>query len=72
MLAPVEGNTAADDLIDASYGEPVEFGSDRVDSNDAPGGGDAEVIGAGAGNDTVVSGAGVDSLLRERLIGHAA
>jgi Ca2+-binding RTX toxin-like protein len=55
--------TAGNDLIDNAYIEPVANGSDRVDNNDAPGGGNADVIEAGAGNDTVFAGAGNDTVL---------
>ncbi|KAA0914679.1 type I secretion protein [Aquicoccus porphyridii] len=54
--------TAGDDLIDASYIEPLENGSDRVDNDDAPDGGHADVIEAGAGNDTVLAGLGDDTV----------
>lgn len=57
----VQGTGAAD-LIDAGYVEPVAFGSDRVDNDDAPGGGDADVIEAGGGNDTVFAGLGNDTV----------
>lgn len=58
----VVDGTAGDDLIDASYVEPVASGSDRVDNNDAPGGGNADAIEAGGGNDTVLAGLGNDSI----------
>lgn len=54
--------TAGNDLIDANYIEPVANGSDRVDNNDGVGGGDDDVILAGAGNDTVFAGLGNDSV----------
>lgn len=54
--------TGGDDLIDTDYIEPVESGSDRVDNNDAPGGGNADVIEAGAGSDTVFAGQGEDTV----------
>lgn len=54
--------TDGDDLIDADYIEPIEFGSDRVDNNDGVGGGDADLILAGAGNDTVFAGLGDDTV----------
>lgn len=58
----VEG-TAANDLIDANYIEPLVYGNDRVDANDArlPGRvGNDDNIRAGAGNDTVFAAAGHD------------
>lgn len=57
----VQGTGGAD-LINAGYIEPVVNGSDRVDNNDAPGGGNDDVINAGAGNDTVLAGLGDDSV----------
>jgi Ca2+-binding RTX toxin-like protein len=54
--------TAGNDLIDNTYIEPVVNGSDRVDNNDAVGGGDADLILAGAGNDTVLAGLGDDTV----------
>jgi len=56
--------TSGDDLINASYVEPVNSGSDRVDNGDGlsgPGFND-DVIDAGAGNDTVLAGLGNDSV----------
>jgi Ca2+-binding RTX toxin-like protein len=55
--------TGGNDVIDTGYVEPVANGSDRVDSNDAPGGGDADRIEAGAGNDTVRAGLADDTVL---------
>ncbi|MEZ5913440.1 MAG: Hint domain-containing protein [Paracoccaceae bacterium] len=55
--------TSGNDLIDASYVEPVAGGSDRIDNNDAglPGAiGNDDYVRAGAGNDTVLAGAGND------------
>jgi len=57
----VQGTGGAD-LINSGYTEPVASGSDRVDNNDAPGGGNDDVINAGAGNDTVLAGLGNDSV----------
>ncbi|MFU8777767.1 MAG: Hint domain-containing protein, partial [Roseovarius sp.] len=54
--------TAGNDLIDNAYIEPVANGSDRVDNNDTVGGGDADLILAGAGNDTVLAGLGDDTV----------
>jgi len=54
--------TGGNDQIDASYTEPVANGSDRVDNDDAPGGGNADSIEAGAGNDTVLAGLGDDTV----------
>ncbi|MET4129323.1 Hint domain-containing protein [Roseovarius sp. MBR-6] len=54
--------TAGNDLIDAGYIEPIPNGSDRVDNNDGVGGGNADVIEAGAGNDTVFAGLGDDTV----------
>lgn len=54
--------TDGDDLIDANYIEPVEFGSDRVDNNDAPDGSNDDLIMAGDGNDTVFAGLGEDTV----------
>ena len=54
--------TDGDDLIDAAYIEPVEFGSDRVDNNDAPDGSNDDLIMAGDGNDTVFAGLGEDTV----------
>ncbi|MAU51140.1 MAG: type I secretion protein [Roseovarius sp.] len=58
----VQGTDGAD-VIDQTYVEPVEFGSDQVDNDDAPGGGDADSIEAGAGNDTVRAGLADDTVL---------
>ncbi len=57
----VQGTDNAD-LIDASYVEPLANGSDRVDNDDAPGGGDTDSIEAGGGNDTVLAGLGNDTV----------
>jgi Ca2+-binding RTX toxin-like protein len=54
--------TAGNDLIDINYIEPIPNGSDRVDNNDGVGGGNADVIEAGAGNDTVLAGLGDDTV----------
>jgi hypothetical protein len=54
--------TAGNDLIDTGYIEPIPNGSDRVDNNDGVGGGNADVIEAGAGNDTVFAGLGDDTV----------
>lgn len=56
----VEG-TAGNDLINASYIEPVANGSDLIDGAD----GLNDIVRAGAGNDTVQSGLGSDSVLGE-------
>ncbi|MBV0914223.1 Hint domain-containing protein [Anianabacter salinae] len=57
--------TGGDDLIDASYVEPISEGSDRVDNGDGLTGAgfNDDVINAGAGNDTVLAGAGDDTVL---------
>ena len=55
--------TAGNDLIDASYIEPIAGGSDKIDNGDAglPGAsGNDDYVRAGAGNDTVRAGAGND------------
>uniref|UniRef100_UPI0035AF8BD3 Hint domain-containing protein n=1 Tax=Paracoccus sp. TaxID=267 RepID=UPI0035AF8BD3 len=53
--------TAGNDLINASYVEPVASGSDVIDGAD----GVNDVVLAGAGNDTVLSGLGNDSVRGE-------
>ncbi|NGM46658.1 hypothetical protein G5B31_14045 [Rhodobacter sp. SGA-6-6] len=57
----VEG-TSGNNLINASYVEPVANGSDRIDNNDGinPSGLNDDSIRAGAGNDTVQAGLGND------------
>ena len=55
--------TAGNDVINASYIEPIAGGTDRVDNNDGGYGGtvgDGDYIQAQAGNDSVSSGAGID------------
>jgi Ca2+-binding RTX toxin-like protein len=54
--------TGGNDLINGGYIEPVANGSDRVDNNDAVGGGNDDIILAGAGADTVLAGLGNDSV----------
>ncbi|MBN2741639.1 MAG: Hint domain-containing protein [Rhodobacteraceae bacterium] len=58
--------TSGNDLIDASYVEPIANGSDKVDNNDAalPGSSDNDdYIRAGDGNDTVLAGLGNDTVM---------
>ena len=59
----VEG-TAGNDLINASYVEPIANGSDRIDGGDGISGAATawqdDRVRAGAGNDTVLSGLGND------------
>lgn len=57
--------TSGDDLIDASYNEPIANGSDRIDNNDGGVGvgPNADSIDAGDGNDTVYAGIGNDTIL---------
>ena len=62
----VVDGTAGADLIDSSYVEAINDGSDRIDNGDgtssAATGWQDDVVQAGAGNDTVFSGAGNDSV----------
>lgn len=56
--------TSGNDLIDASYVEPIANGSDRIDNGDGTSSSATawqdDVVQAGAGNDTVLSGLGND------------
>ncbi|MBS0565081.1 MAG: Hint domain-containing protein [Proteobacteria bacterium] len=57
--------TAGNDLIDASYVEPIAGGSDKIDNNDAGlagSSGNDDYVRAGAGNDTVLAGDGNDTV----------
>ncbi|MEO8244451.1 MAG: Hint domain-containing protein [bacterium] len=59
----IEG-TAAGDLIDGNYVEPVAKGTDKVDNNDGLSGSapNSDYIRAGAGNDTVYANLGNDTV----------